>query len=155
MSKYYDPPLSTSFGANENYCYRSTVKFIILNTHYVLISLCNMKINEIFTSIQGETSFAGLPFTFVRLTGCNLLCSYCDTQYAYEEGTEWSIDRVMDEIQQKGISRIVVTGGEPLLQNETPGLCSLLAEKALSFFWKLTAACRFKILIRGCTEFLT
>ena len=46
-----------------------------------------MKISEIFTSIQGETSFAGLPFTFVRLTGCNLRCSYCDTQYAYEEGS--------------------------------------------------------------------
>ena len=88
-----------------------------------------MKVNEIFTSIQGETSFAGLPFTFVRLTGCNLLCSYCDTQYAYEEGTEWSIDRVMDEIQQRGISRVVVTGGEPLLQNETPALCSLLSDK--------------------------
>ena len=78
-----------------------------------------MKINEIFTSIQGETSFAGLPFTFVRLTGCNLRCSYCDTQYAYEEGTERSIDQVLSEIQQRGFSRIVVTGGEPLLQNET------------------------------------
>jgi 7-carboxy-7-deazaguanine synthase len=90
-----------------------------------------MKANEIFTSIQGETSFAGLPFTFVRLTGCNLRCSYCDTQYAYEEGTEWSIDRVMEEIQQRSISRVVVTGGEPLLQNETPVLCSLLSDKGL------------------------
>ena len=88
-----------------------------------------MKINEIFTSIQGETSFAGLPFTFVRLTGCNLRCSYCDTKYAYEEGTECSIEQVVSDIQQRGISRLLVTGGEPLLQNETPGLCSLLADK--------------------------
>jgi 7-carboxy-7-deazaguanine synthase len=91
-----------------------------------------MKINEIFTSIQGETSFAGLPFTFVRLTGCNLRCSYCDTPYAYEEGVEWSIDQVLAEIHQKGIARIVLTGGEPLLQNETPTLCSLMAEKGFS-----------------------
>ena len=88
-----------------------------------------MKINEIFTSIQGETSFAGLPFTFVRLTGCNLRCSYCDTQYAYEEGTERSIDQVLSEIQQRGVSRIVVTGGEPLLQNEIYTLCSQLADR--------------------------
>jgi 7-carboxy-7-deazaguanine synthase len=88
-----------------------------------------MKINEIFTSIQGETSFAGLPFTFVRLTGCNLRCSYCDTQYAYEEGTERSIDQVLSDIQQRGVSRIVVTGGEPLLQNEIYTLCSQLADK--------------------------
>ena len=93
------------------------------------VILCNMKINEIFTSIQGETSFAGLPFTFVRLTGCNLRCSYCDTQYAYEEGTEWSIDQVLSEIQQRGILRIVVTGGEPLLQNATYTLCSQLADR--------------------------
>jgi 7-carboxy-7-deazaguanine synthase len=91
-----------------------------------------MKINEIFNSIQGETSFAGLPFTFVRLTGCNLRCSYCDTPYAYEEGVEWSIDQVLAEIHQKGIARIVLTGGEPLLQNETPTLCSLMAEKGFS-----------------------
>jgi len=88
-----------------------------------------MKINEIFTSIQGETSFAGLPFTFVRLTGCNLRCSYCDTRYAYDEGADWSIDQILSEIHQRGVCRIVVTGGEPLLQNETSVLCSLLADK--------------------------
>ncbi len=85
-----------------------------------------MKINEIFTSIQGETSFAGLSFTFVRLTGCNLRCVYCDTQYAYTEGSEWSLDQIIGEVQQRGIPRIVITGGEPLLQNETISLCSQL-----------------------------
>lgn len=88
-----------------------------------------MKINEIFTSIQGETSFAGLPFTFVRLTGCNLRCTYCDTRYAYHEGTEWSIDQIVSEIQQRDVPRIVITGGEPLLQNETCNLCLQLIDR--------------------------
>jgi len=88
-----------------------------------------MKINEIFTSIQGETSFAGLPFTFVRLTGCNLRCIYCDTQYAYDEGTEWTIDKILSDIQLRGIPRIVITGGEPLLQNETYSLCAQLLDR--------------------------
>jgi 7-carboxy-7-deazaguanine synthase len=87
-----------------------------------------MKINEIFTSIQGETSFAGLPFTFVRLTGCNLRCSYCDTQYAYEEGTEYSLDAVVAEINKRVVSRVVITGGEPLLQDESIALCSRLLD---------------------------
>ena len=87
-----------------------------------------MKISEIFTSIQGETSFVGLPFTFVRLTGCNLRCSYCDTQYAYEEGTEYSLDAVVAEVNKRAVSRAVITGGEPLLQDETYILCSRLLD---------------------------
>jgi 7-carboxy-7-deazaguanine synthase len=87
-----------------------------------------MKISEIFTSIQGETSFVGLPFTFVRLTGCNLRCSYCDTQYAYAEGTEYSLDTVVAEVNKRAVPRVVITGGEPLLQDETYILCSRLLD---------------------------
>jgi len=87
-----------------------------------------MKICEIFTSIQGETSFVGLPFTFVRLTGCNLRCSFCDTQYAYEEGTEYSLDTVVAEVNKRAVTRVVITGGEPLLQDETYILCSRLLD---------------------------
>ena len=87
-----------------------------------------MKINEIFTSIQGETSYVGLPFTFVRLSGCNLRCSYCDTQYAYEEGTEYLLDTVIEEVTKRAVSRVVITGGEPLLQDETYILCSRLLD---------------------------
>jgi 7-carboxy-7-deazaguanine synthase len=87
-----------------------------------------MKINEIFTSIQGETSFAGLPFTFVRLSGCNLRCTYCDTQYAYEEGEEQSLEGVIAEIEKRDVPRLVITGGEPLLQDETQALCSRLLD---------------------------
>jgi 7-carboxy-7-deazaguanine synthase len=91
-----------------------------------------MKINEIFTSIQGETSFVGLPFTFVRLTGCNLRCSYCDTQYAYEEGTEYSLDAVVAEVNKRTVPRVVITGGEPLLQDETCILCSRLLDAGVT-----------------------
>ena len=91
-----------------------------------------MKISEIFTSIQGETSFVGLPFTFVRLTGCNLRCSYCDTQYAYEEGTEYSLDAVVAEVNKRAVSRVVITGGEPLLQDETYILCSRLLDAGVT-----------------------
>jgi len=85
-----------------------------------------MKINEIFTSIQGETSFAGLPFTFVRLTGCNLRCSYCDTQDAYEESSDCSLDEIVTEVKKRSVPQVVITGGEPLLQHETCDLCSRL-----------------------------
>jgi len=56
----------------------------------------SLKVNEIFYSIQGESSYAGLPCVFIRLTGCNLRCSYCDTQYAYEEGREMEISEIID-----------------------------------------------------------
>ena len=57
-----------------------------------------MKINEIFKSIQGETSYAGLPCAFVRVTGCNLRCNYCDTTYAYEDGKEMSLSTILESI---------------------------------------------------------
>jgi len=75
-----------------------------------------MKVCEIFTSIQGESTYAGVPCTFVRLTGCNLRCSYCDTAYSYEEGTDMSVDAVMDRISGEGVRLVEITGGEPLLQ---------------------------------------
>jgi 7-carboxy-7-deazaguanine synthase len=75
-----------------------------------------MKICEIFTSIQGESSFAGLPCTFVRLSGCNLRCVYCDTQYAYDEGYDISLDELVAQVHHAGVDLIEITGGEPLLQ---------------------------------------
>jgi len=77
-----------------------------------------MKVCELFTSIQGEATYAGTPCTFIRLTGCNLRCSYCDTTYSYEEGTEMTIDAVMDAVSAEGIRLVEITGGEPLLQHD-------------------------------------
>jgi 7-carboxy-7-deazaguanine synthase len=77
-----------------------------------------MKVCEIFTSIQGESSYAGMPCTFIRLTGCNLRCSYCDTAYAYYNGRELSEDEIMSEVRRAGVDLLEITGGEPLLQKE-------------------------------------
>ncbi|MFN3481313.1 MAG: 7-carboxy-7-deazaguanine synthase QueE, partial [Thermodesulfovibrionales bacterium] len=77
-----------------------------------------MKICEIFSSIQGESSYAGLPCIFVRLSGCNLRCSYCDTTYAYEDGFEMTQEEVMEEVRKSGLNLVEITGGEPLIQDE-------------------------------------
>lgn len=84
--------------------------------------------SEIFASIQGETSFVGLPFSFVRLTGCNLRCRYCDTTYAYDDGEEFSVADVVSRVSFFGIPRVTVTGGEPLLQPDAFSLVSTLLD---------------------------
>ena len=79
-------------------------------------------VNEIFYSIQGESTHAGLPYIFVRLSGCNLRCAYCDTTYAYQEGRSREINEILNLIGTYPCKRIAITGGEPLLQNDTPNL---------------------------------
>lgn len=92
-----------------------------------------MTITEIFKSIQGEGTRAGLPCIFVRLTGCNLRCVWCDTEYAFYGGAKHTIDDVMAQVRrlagegQGRVPLVEITGGEPLLQKETP----LLAEQLL------------------------
>jgi 7-carboxy-7-deazaguanine synthase len=75
-----------------------------------------MRVCEIFTSIQGESSHAGKPCIFIRMTGCNLRCSYCDTTYAYNKGRELSEEDILKKIRNAGIRLVEITGGEPLLQ---------------------------------------
>jgi 7-carboxy-7-deazaguanine synthase len=79
-------------------------------------------VSEIFYSIQGETSYAGRPCMFVRLAGCNLDCSYCDTRYARHGGTPMSVDSIVQKVAEHPVRLVMVTGGEPLLQDETPEL---------------------------------
>ena len=89
-----------------------------------------MKVCEIFSSIQGESSFAGLPCTFIRLSGCNLRCAYCDTKYAYDEGDEMEVQNVLRQIDAAGIQLVEITGGEPLLQgHETISLIRELLDR--------------------------
>jgi len=88
-----------------------------------------LKVNEIFYSIQGESSYAGRPCVFVRLTGCNLRCSYCDTQYAYDEGDLMEIGDVLKRVASYKCPLVEVTGGEPLIQKETPSLIHSLLEE--------------------------
>lgn len=86
-----------------------------------------LKINEIYKSVQGESSKAGLPCTFIRLTYCNLRCSYCDSEYAFYEGKEMEIGEILSEIKKLDCNLVEVTGGEPLFQKECielmKGLC--------------------------------
>ena len=76
----------------------------------------SLMINEIFFSIQGESTYAGMPCVFVRLTGCDLRCSWCDTEYAFYEGKRQSYKSLMDQLMTYPCSLVEVTGGEPLLQ---------------------------------------
>lgn len=75
-----------------------------------------LKVNEIFHSIQGEGSAAGLPCVFIRLTYCNLRCTYCDTEYAFYDGKDFTIQAILDEVKRHKCNLVEITGGEPLVQ---------------------------------------
>ncbi len=75
-----------------------------------------LRVNEIFFSIQGESTWAGCPCVFVRLTGCNLRCRWCDTEYAFYEGRHLTVEEIVDRVRSYGCNLVEVTGGEPLLQ---------------------------------------
>ncbi|MDG5816498.1 radical SAM protein [Chitinispirillales bacterium ANBcel5] len=86
-----------------------------------------IEISEIFKSIQGESTFAGKLCSFVRLKGCNLSCTWCDTSYTQTEmGQRKSVDSIIKELGKHQVSLVEITGGEPLLQNQTPELCEKL-----------------------------
>ena len=88
-----------------------------------------LKVNEIYHSIQGESSKAGLPCVFVRLTYCNLRCTYCDTVYAFYDGKEISEEEIIEKVKNYGCKLVEVTGGEPLVQNETLELMKRLCDE--------------------------
>jgi 7-carboxy-7-deazaguanine synthase len=88
-----------------------------------------LTINEIFFSIQGESTYAGRPCVFVRLTACDLRCSWCDTAYAFHEGRKRSVEDVLREVEGYGCPLVEVTGGEPLLQDEVYPLMRGLLEQ--------------------------
>jgi 7-carboxy-7-deazaguanine synthase len=84
-----------------------------------------LTITEIYQSLQGESSYVGLPCVFVRLTGCNLRCSYCDTEYAFHGGEKKSVEEILEEVKAYDCNLVEITGGEPLLQKE----CFILVEE--------------------------
>lgn len=88
-----------------------------------------LKVNEIYYSLQGESTYAGLPCVFVRLTYCNLRCSYCDTEYAFYEGKEMEIDEIVQKVRSFDCKLVEITGGEPLFQAETPLLIKQLCNE--------------------------
>ena len=91
-----------------------------------------LTVTEIFASIQGESSHQGFPFSFVRLTGCNLRCRYCDTTYAYESGEEFPLPEVVSRVAAFGLTRACVTGGEPLLQEKAKDLVRILLDRGMT-----------------------
>ena len=88
-----------------------------------------LTINEIFYSIQGESTYAGRPCVFVRLTACDLRCSWCDTPYAFHEGKKRSLDDVLEEVEGYACPLVEVTGGEPLLQEGVYALMQSLVDR--------------------------
>ena len=100
-----------------------------------------LRINEIFHSVQGESSWAGLECVFVRMAGCHLRCSYCDTEYAFTEGTRRPVDEVLAEVLAFGSPLVELTGGEPLLQTDTFILERLLLDAGLHVLIETSGAC--------------
>lgn len=99
-----------------------------------------MRITEIFHSIQGESTFVGRPCVFVRLTGCPLRCTWCDTEYAFSGGTERSIDEVLATVTAYGCRLVEVTGGEPLAQPEAVPLLSRLCRQGFTVLLETSGA---------------
>jgi 7-carboxy-7-deazaguanine synthase len=88
-----------------------------------------MRITEIYQSIQGESSYAGLPCVFVRTTGCDLRCSWCDSEFTFTGGTTMTVDQILIEVEKYRCELVELTGGEPLLQHEIYELATRLADR--------------------------
>src|SRR6187402_50396 len=99
-----------------------------------------LKINEIFYSIQGESTYAGQPCIFVRLTGCDLRCTYCDTEYAFFEGGRRTFDSIMEEVASHPCRVVEITGGEPLLQKRVHGLMTRLCDEGYTVLIETSGA---------------
>jgi len=89
---------------------------------------CSLKISEIFFSLQGEATRAGLPTVFVRLTGCPLRCVWCDTEHAFSGGQSLSLERILEQVGSYGARQVCVTGGEPLAQKNCLPLLAALCD---------------------------
>jgi 7-carboxy-7-deazaguanine synthase len=99
-----------------------------------------LRINEIFYSLQGESTHAGRPCVFVRLTGCPLRCTYCDTEYAFHEGQFMDLDAILDAVQAYPCRLVEVTGGEPLAQPATPELLAALLARGYEVLLETSGA---------------
>jgi 7-carboxy-7-deazaguanine synthase len=113
-----------------------------------------LKVNEIFYSIQGESSYAGRPCVLVRLTGCNLRCSYCDTRYAYEEGEDLEIGEIINRITSYRCRLVEITGGEPLIQKGTPLLIQMLLDLGFEVLLETNGSMDISVIDNRCVKIL-
>ncbi|MEM9445087.1 MAG: radical SAM protein [Verrucomicrobiota bacterium] len=97
-------------------------------------------VNEVYVSVQGESTFAGLPCVFVRLTACDLRCSYCDTEYAFYEGKKRLLENILEEIRSHQIPLVEITGGEPLLQKNVLPLMKVLCDEGFDVLIETSGA---------------
>jgi len=111
-------------------------------------------VNEIFYSIQGESLYAGLPCIFLRLTGCNLRCAYCDTRYAYSEGRTMEIPEILDRLADYRCRLVEITGGEPLYQTDTPRLVRALIAKRYTVLMETNGTYDIRQLDHGCIKII-
>jgi len=111
-------------------------------------------INEIFHSIQGESTFTGRACVFVRLTGCNLRCTYCDTRYAYAEGRPLAIDQVVEKVAAFGCNLVEITGGEPLLQPNTGQLVKTLLAQGYQVLMETNGSLDISVIDPGCIKIM-
>lgn len=108
-----------------------------------------LTVNEIFVSIQGESTWAGLPCVFVRTTGCPLRCAWCDTEYAFHEGTRRALSEVLEELCAFDIPLVEITGGEPLAQPAVPALAAALMARGKTVLVETSGAFDISILPAG------
>ncbi|MGD9732502.1 MAG: 7-carboxy-7-deazaguanine synthase QueE [Desulfamplus sp.] len=110
-----------------------------------------IKVCEIFYSIQGESTFSGLPCVFVRLSGCNLNCRWCDTLYAKrDDGTSMLIEDIVKNVDGFGCNLIEITGGEPLIQQETPLLADLLLSRGYKVLVETNGSVSLNVISDRC-----
>lgn len=113
-----------------------------------------VKVNEIFHSIQGESVYTGLPCVFVRLTGCNLRCRFCDTPYAYTDGQSMSVAHVLDAVGAFGCRLVTVTGGEPLIQAAAPTLIAALLDNGFQVLMETNGSLNIDGADRRCSRIM-
>ena len=111
-----------------------------------------LKINEIFKSIQGESTYTGLPCIFIRLTYCNLRCTYCDTEYAFHDGQDMSIKEILEYIEPMGIKLVEITGGEPMLQKNVISLMKELLKNNYKVMLETSGAISLKDVPKGVNK---
>lgn len=114
----------------------------------------DLVVNEIFYSLQGESVYAGLPCVFVRLTGCNLRCRYCDTAYAYDEGAAMPVAQVFNQVEQFGCRLVELTGGEPLIQAATPVLAQQLLDAGYTVLVETNGSLDIDRVDRRCSRIM-